>query len=291
MSSTPGLVGAVQRLMVNGHAFASLGALAAHLPRYRGPPCESAGNASHAAPACAHGGLCLPLLNTFACRCQPGFTGTHCHQRDTSVNGTLSLTARAVKFSGDTFLHFRGPKPQSSSNLTAAMSGSVFNGSAEVDGSSYEEAEEGSGGGGEGEWEDADDKEVDDDHVGDEDDEEEVAPPDDPEWRRAGRRISRYTVVFRTASQGGLLLWAGRGRTLHADYLAVAVVQGYPQLSFNLGSQRGMLTIQSKVSERGPSPRGRGRPEAPPLRRARRAASYTTHAWLARGPSPQKISV
>lgn len=53
--------------------------------------------------------------------------------------------------------------------------------------------------------------------------------------------------MFRTASQGGLLLWAGKGRTLHADYLAVAVVQGYPQLSFNLGSQRGLLTIQSKV--------------------------------------------
>lgn len=56
--------------------------------------------------------------------------------------------------------------------------------------------------------------------------------------------------MFRTASQGGLLLWAGKGRTLHADYLAVAVVQGYPQLSFNLGSQRGLLTIQSKVSPR-----------------------------------------
>ncbi|KAK3918799.1 Agrin [Frankliniella fusca] len=250
MSSTPGLVGAVQRLMVNGQTFGSLGAVSAHLPRYRGPPCEAAGNASHSPPACAHGGLCLPLLNTFACRCQPGYTGARCHQRDASVNGTLSLTARAVKFSGDTFLHFRGPKLQSSSNLTSAMSGTSYNGSAEVvEVGSYEDAEEGgSGAGVEGEWEDLDDAEAEaDEHVGEEDDEEEVAPPDDPEWRRAGRRISRYTIVFRTAAQNGLLLWAGRGRTLHADYLALAVVQGYPQLSFNLGSQRGMLTIQSKI--------------------------------------------
>lgn len=140
MSSTPGLVGAVQRLMVNGHAVASLGALAAHLPRYRGPPCEPADpdNVTEES-ACAHGGLCLPLLNTHACRCAPGFSGARCHQRecsplpcdrvdfhvnstelralfldsgDAAINGTLSLTARAVKFSGDTFLHFRGPKPQ-----------------------------------------------------------------------------------------------------------------------------------------------------------------------------------
>ncbi|KAG8224568.1 hypothetical protein J437_LFUL003087 [Ladona fulva] len=42
-------------------------------------------------------------------------------------------------------------------------------------------------------------------------------------------------------------MWTNKGNTLQGDFFAIALVNGYPQLSFNLGRQKTLLMIRSKV--------------------------------------------
>jgi coxsackievirus/adenovirus receptor len=65
--------------------------------------------------------------------------------------------------------------------------------------------------------------------------------------RRKGERTNRYEFKFRTTESNGLILWLGRGRTLAGDCLAIALVNGYAELSFNLGRQHNFVVIRSKV--------------------------------------------
>ncbi len=70
-----GLVGAIQRLTVNGDpaegAELSDAALdSAGVTRYRGPPCH--------AHRCANGGVCRPRLRAYVCVCPPGYHGHRC---------------------------------------------------------------------------------------------------------------------------------------------------------------------------------------------------------------------
>jgi hypothetical protein len=67
-------------------------------------------------------------------------------------------------------------------------------------------------------------------------------------YRRKGERANRYEFRFRTTESNGLILWLGRGRSLAGDFLAIAVVNGYAELSFNLGRQHSLLAIRSKVT-------------------------------------------
>lgn len=66
-------------------------------------------------------------------------------------------------------------------------------------------------------------------------------------YRRKGERTNRYEFKFRTTESNGLILWLGRGRTLAGDFLAIALVNGYAELSFNLGRQHNFVVIRSKV--------------------------------------------
>jgi hypothetical protein len=67
-------------------------------------------------------------------------------------------------------------------------------------------------------------------------------------YRRKGERTNRYEFRFRTTESNGLILWLGRGRTLAGDFLAIALVNGYAELSFNLGRQNNFVVIRSKVT-------------------------------------------
>ena len=69
-----GLQGAIQRLMVNGNTYQNLAAnFTQHNTEiYDGLPCPSSENPCH------NGGVCLPLLNSYLCKCASGYNGLHC---------------------------------------------------------------------------------------------------------------------------------------------------------------------------------------------------------------------
>lgn len=69
-----GLVGAVQRLMVNGKTYQNLAVnVTQHNTEiYDGLPCPSNENPCH------NGGVCLPLLNSYLCKCATSYNGLHC---------------------------------------------------------------------------------------------------------------------------------------------------------------------------------------------------------------------
>ncbi len=55
------------------------------------------------------------------------------------------------------------------------------------------------------------------------------------------------TLSVRTTSSSGLLVWTSHGATPNGDFLAVAVVDGVPELTFALGQQQGPVTIRAEV--------------------------------------------
>lgn len=59
--------------------------------------------------------------------------------------------------------------------------------------------------------------------------------------------MNRYELSLRTKEENGLLLWTNKGKSLLGNFLAVAVVEGFPELSFNLGKQEDLVTVRSKV--------------------------------------------
>lgn len=55
--------------------------------------------------------------------------------------------------------------------------------------------------------------------------------------RRTAQRVNRYSIRFRTRSPGGLILFQNGRSSILGDYLALAVVGGKVELSYNLGKQ------------------------------------------------------
>ncbi|XP_075526904.1 agrin-like isoform X2 [Dermacentor variabilis] len=97
---SPGLDGALQRLVLNGDAWADLVARAAASERvseHRGPPCMGGG----AAGPCLNGGICLPQLAAHSCLCPAHFGGALCELAFDEAQ------RRPVAFRGTSFLHFR----------------------------------------------------------------------------------------------------------------------------------------------------------------------------------------
>ncbi|XP_070168746.1 agrin isoform X2 [Polyergus mexicanus] len=98
-----GLVGAVQRLMVNGKTYQNLAVniTQRNTEIYDGLPCPSNENPCH------NGGICLPLLNSYLCKCANGYNGLHCEYfMGYDVSGT-EISERPVRFEGDNFLQFK----------------------------------------------------------------------------------------------------------------------------------------------------------------------------------------
>eukprot|EP00105_Crassostrea_gigas_P027037 XP_011448233.1 PREDICTED: agrin isoform X6 [Crassostrea gigas] len=54
---------------------------------------------------------------------------------------------------------------------------------------------------------------------------------------RTAQRVNRYSIRFRTRSPGGLILFQNGRSSILGDYLALAVVGGKVELSYNLGKQ------------------------------------------------------
>ena len=67
-------------------------------------------------------------------------------------------------------------------------------------------------------------------------------------FRRRGEKRNKFIVNLKTTNRNGLLVWMNQGPTLKGDFLAVAVIEGKVELSFNLGKQTTPLRISSAVS-------------------------------------------
>ncbi|KAI1287382.1 Agrin [Halotydeus destructor] len=63
----------------------------------------------------------------------------------------------------------------------------------------------------------------------------------------AGQSDNHLEVSLRTHSPNGLILWLNKGNTVKTDYLALAVSDGYLELSYNLGKQKELLVMRSTV--------------------------------------------
>ena len=66
--------------------------------------------------------------------------------------------------------------------------------------------------------------------------------------RRRGEKRNKFILNIRTTVRNGLVLWMNQGPTLQGDFLAVAVIDGKAELSFNLGKKTKPIRIKSKVS-------------------------------------------
>ena len=71
--------------------------------------------------------------------------------------------------------------------------------------------------------------------------------------RRRGEKRNKFILNIRTTVRNGLVLWMNQGPTLQGDFLAVAVIDGKAELSFNLGKKTKPIRIKSKVSILGKS--------------------------------------
>nr|CAH7721597.1 unnamed protein product [Callosobruchus chinensis] len=70
---------------------------------------------------------------------------------------------------------------------------------------------------------------------------------DDFDFSRKPERGNRYELKIRTFVPDGLLLWRSKNRNMAEDYLSVAIVDGYPEFSFNLGLRNTFWAIRSKI--------------------------------------------
>ncbi|CAG9816696.1 unnamed protein product [Phaedon cochleariae] len=65
--------------------------------------------------------------------------------------------------------------------------------------------------------------------------------------RRKPERGNRYEIRIRTFMSEGLLLWRSKNRNHAQDYLAIAIADGYPELSFNLGTTNAFWAVRAKT--------------------------------------------
>nr|XP_018901101.1 PREDICTED: agrin-like isoform X3 [Bemisia tabaci] len=205
---TAGLNGAVQRVLMNGLPIRLFNRRSNQVAKYQGPPCSVVDN------PCLNGGLCLPLLSSFACKCHPPFIGATCQQQ----NPELEV---AVSFNGETFLQY--PKKSPSLNRSVANSSDLT---------------------------EVVDLERTLDLYDDFEEEEDMYDSDDTSFfndERKGKRTNKYELSVRTTEKNGLLLWSNRGRNNQGNYFALAVVDGAVELSFNLGKEQRLLSARSNV--------------------------------------------
>ncbi|KAK1128127.1 hypothetical protein K0M31_003612 [Melipona bicolor] len=202
-----GLVGAVQRLMVNGKTYQNLAVnVTQHNTEiYDGLPCPSNENPCH------NGGVCLPLLNSYLCKCATGYNGLHC-EFFMGYDVSTELSDRPVRFKGDNFLQFRHRNGRST-NSTNTTLGEYF----EESYSDYDLEED-----------------VDYDY-------------DSYDYtERKGQQSNKFELRLRTTHPDGLIAWVGRGKIEH---LVLSLHGGQVFLTYKTKSEQISLNSRERVDD------------------------------------------
>ncbi|XP_049948150.1 agrin-like [Schistocerca serialis cubense] len=243
----PNLVGAVQRLVVNGQILENLGEGVASVSRWAGPPCT--------AHTCLHGGACQPRLNSFLCRCPARFRGPRCQYVDTE--GATDSTP--VKFTGNTYVKLSVAADTSINGSMKHLVNETFvysdnqggnernleiTGNDIYEHSDYYEEDK-----------DDDESDIGGNHFIEGDtsfspekqaDFENLAYRTLPVGEINGR-FFHYEVTFHTLEASGLLLWNDRKTRHRSNYVALAISDGYLELRYRLGKTKYSASLQSKV--------------------------------------------
>ncbi|XP_050484807.1 agrin-like isoform X6 [Bombus huntii] len=202
-----GLVGAVQRLMVNGKTYQNLAVnVTQHNTEiYDGLPCPNNENPCH------NGGVCLPLLNSYLCKCANGYNGLHC-EFFMGYDVSTELSERPVRFKGDNFLQFKHRNGRST-NSTNTTLGEYF----EESYSDYDLEED-----------------VDYDY-------------DSYDYtERKGQQSNKFELRLRTTHPDGLIAWVGRGKIEH---LILSLHGGQVLLTYKSKSEQISLRSRERVDD------------------------------------------
>ncbi|KAK6622158.1 hypothetical protein RUM44_001965 [Polyplax serrata] len=222
IKASAGLIGGIQRLVVNQDSWNDLANpsySSFNLKQYTGVPCNQ---------SCHNGGSCLPYLNSFVCQCPAGFIGNLC-EHPVSKHGL----GNPIHLVPENYLEFLN-KVLKNTNTT--------NNTNNTDAFDYDDEYM------EGMTEEGEDYELYEENGNDEDD---MYDDDDGskffEEGKKEEHMNHYEIVMKTSSLNGLLLWLGKSKSPKTDFIAVALVNGFPQLSYKLGRQNETLHITSKV--------------------------------------------
>ncbi|XP_047106165.1 agrin-like [Schistocerca piceifrons] len=243
----PNLVGAVQRLVVNGQILENLGEGVASVSRWSGPPCT--------AHTCLHGGACQPRLNSFLCRCPARFRGPRCQYVDTE--GATDSTP--VKFTGNTYVKLSLAADTSINGSMKHLVNETFvysdnqggnernleiTGNDIYEHSDYYEEDK-----------DDDESDIGGNHFIEGD--TSFSPEKQADFKNLAYRslpvgeingrFFHYEVTFHTMEASGLLLWNDRKIRHRSNYVALAISDGYLELRYRLGKTKYSASLQSKV--------------------------------------------
>ncbi|GJQ68230.1 hypothetical protein Trydic_g10765 [Trypoxylus dichotomus] len=186
---------------------------------YDGDPCPLFKN------PCQNKGLCIPNLNEYDCKCHSNYKGDHCEY---GMDEKLPL-----KFSGTNYFQYQYPGHENE-NTTNNMEYSdyIIDGNVEMD----ENVLKG---------------------VNQQEEENLYIYYDENNYdfslhsysfRKSEELNEKYDIRLKTTNGDGLMLWKSKSiKNLQEKYLAIAIVDGYPEVSYNLGAQKGFWGVRTKT--------------------------------------------
>ncbi|XP_044765426.1 agrin-like isoform X2 [Coccinella septempunctata] len=208
-----GFRGAIQKVLLNGKplpintqledcfsVFSNKSSCSVDVGIYDGAPCPLRNN------PCKNGGICLPHMENYRCKCNSKFRGKNCQiaQRKTY----------SIKFNGATFLQYKHNHIRSD----------IENDYYEIEDNYYTLNE---------------DNNTNNELLYDENSDF------DSEDRRKPERWNRYEIKLRTYASDGLILWRCKNKKIKQNYFSVSLIDGFIELSYNLGTETKFFSIRS----------------------------------------------
>ncbi|KAK9890325.1 hypothetical protein WA026_010423 [Henosepilachna vigintioctopunctata] len=219
-----GFRGAIQKVLLNGKSipintqledcfsvFSNRSSCSVDVGIYDGAPCPHRNN------PCKNDGICLPHMDTFKCKCHSKFKGKYCqiHQKK----------SHSIKFSGATFLQYKHNHIRSD-----IITNEYYDNEDEeyyiIDEDKYNNTNN---------------------NIFYEDNNDFDGEERRKLYRRKPERWNRYELKLRTYASDGLILWRCKNKNVRQNYFAISLIDGFVELSYNLGTEAKFFSIRSHV--------------------------------------------